>query len=158
MLTDRAPRALEELQRVRQQLPGSFEAAQALNLNTILPDSAINYPVNVERQALGSGTYHATVELHYGQGGTTTQEQDFTITDSQVAQVFQSTAPLAAPSVQAQVGAAPTGAAQPQQATGGSPIAGLVKQVLMFGLVLAIGSIGTLFIGRIARRRGKRAE
>src|SRR5262249_35478226 len=34
--SDRAPRALEELQRVRLQLPDSFESAQALNLNTIL--------------------------------------------------------------------------------------------------------------------------
>jgi hypothetical protein len=33
---DRAPRALEELQRVRVQLPDSFEGSEALNLNTIL--------------------------------------------------------------------------------------------------------------------------
>src|SRR4029453_4341321 len=34
--TDRAMRALEELQRVRQQFPGTPEAAMALNYNTII--------------------------------------------------------------------------------------------------------------------------
>lgn len=124
----------------------------ALKLNTILPGSAIAYPVNVERQALASGAYHATVELRYGKEGTTAHEQDFTITDAQIAQVFQAPAPLAAPSM-----AAPAGATPPQAANDGSPVAGIVRQALMFGLVLAFGSAGTLLIGRFARR-GKRAE
>ncbi|MFN8514232.1 MAG: DUF916 domain-containing protein [Chloroflexia bacterium] len=126
-----------------------------LKLDTFLPQTAIQYPVSVQQRALGAGTYHARVELAYGASGTTTHEQDFTITDSQVAQVFQSTAPLAAPSMPAQAGAAQP---SPQATSGGSPVAGLVRQALTLGLVLALGSVGTLLIGRIARRRGNRAS
>jgi hypothetical protein len=125
----------------------------ALKLDTFLPQTAIQYPVAVQKQALGAGQYHARVELAYGASGTTTHDQDFTITDGQVAQVFQSTGPLAAPSMPAQAGAA-----QPQAANGGSPVSGLVRQALVLALVLAVGSVGTLFIGHIARRRGNRAE
>jgi hypothetical protein len=125
----------------------------AVKLDTFLPRTEIAYPVLVERQALAAGTYRASLSLAYGTGGATRFEQDFAITDAQVAQVFQAPAPLAAPSTAAQ--AATT---QPQATNGGSPVAGLIRQALMLAVVLALGSTGTLLIGRIARRRDKRAE
>lgn len=38
----------------------------SLQLDTLLPQTAINYPVYVQNQTLGSGTYTANLVLHYG--------------------------------------------------------------------------------------------
>ena len=46
----------------------------ALKLDTFLPQTAIQYPVLVEKQALGAGQYRARVELAYGTSGSTTSE------------------------------------------------------------------------------------
>jgi len=60
----------------------------ALTLDTLVPRTAIAYPVYVERQALGPGRYHAAVHLTYGERGVTDYQGDFTIAAAQVAQVF----------------------------------------------------------------------
>ncbi len=77
-----------------------------LKLDTFLPGDAIQYPVAVQRQALGAGQYHAKVGLTYGTNGVTSYEGDFSITAAQVAQVFPSSAPLAPPPVAANGAAA----------------------------------------------------
>lgn len=68
-----------------------------LKLDTFLPDTAIQYPVPVQHQALGAGQYHAKVDLTYGTSGVTNYEGDFNITPTQVAQIFPSAVALAPP-------------------------------------------------------------
>lgn len=118
-----------------------------IQLDTFLPGTAIQYPVAVQKQALGAGQYHAKVDLTYGTSGVTSYEGDFTITAAQVAQVFPSSAPLAPPPVAAAgASAAPTttSAAAPMQwplFAGGAVL-----------LVLALA--GGIFLGR----RGRSAD
>ena len=60
----------------------------ALNLDTFLPQTAIDYPVAVQNQALDAGDYEATVDLAYGSNRQTHATTRFTISPAQVAQVF----------------------------------------------------------------------
>ena len=60
-----------------------------LSLASILPETEIQYPVPVERQALSAGTYRARVELRYGEQAAVSHETAFDITDAQVAEVYQ---------------------------------------------------------------------
>ncbi len=107
-----------------------------LNLDTFLPRTEIQYPVAVQRQALGAGQYRARVELTYGTGGTTSYQGDFTITQAQVSQVFQAPAPLAPPPSIAAPGTAQAGtnAATPWPLIAGGGAALLV--VLLAGIVI----------------------
>jgi hypothetical protein len=75
---------------VVQQLP--------MQLDTFLPGTTIQYPVHVQKQALGDGTYQATLHLTYGVGGVTDAKRTFSITPAQVARVFPTSVPLAPPS------------------------------------------------------------
>lgn len=68
-----------------------------LTLDTFVPQTAIEYPVFVRGQALGAGKYRATVELSYGTSDHLTTTVPFTITKSQVSQVFGSQPPVAPP-------------------------------------------------------------
>lgn len=61
-----------------------------LKLDTILPQTAINYPVYVEGQALKAGTYRAALMLQYGRNHVLHFTQAFTITQHQLRQVFTS--------------------------------------------------------------------
>jgi hypothetical protein len=119
----------------------------ALKLDTILPRTEIQYPVLVERQALGAGAYDATVRLDYGKGGTTDYRGEFTVTQEQIAQTFQG----------AQLLAPPPGAAAP--APQGAAAPSLVRQVwsAVAGAAVALALGATLFLfwqRRAATRRG----
>jgi hypothetical protein len=70
-----------------------------LQLDTFLPGTTIQYPVHIQKQALGDGQYQATLHLTYGLGGVTDTQRAFRITPAQVAQVFPTSAPLAPPIV-----------------------------------------------------------
>jgi hypothetical protein len=81
------------------------EGASVLNeryqLDTILPHTAIEYPVNVSKQALGAGTYSTKVEISYDRpGGGRIVERatpGLEVTADQVGQVFTSAAPPTPP-------------------------------------------------------------
>ena len=69
-----------------------------MKLDTFLPGTSINYPVNVQKKLLIPGKYQATLKLNYGKGRVLNYTTNFTITRQQVAQVFQATStPLQAP-------------------------------------------------------------
>lgn len=59
-----------------------------LKLDTFLPQTAINYPVAITGQALGTGDYQATLTLTYGHGQTLHYSSRFTITQQQITQTF----------------------------------------------------------------------
>jgi hypothetical protein len=67
-----------------------------LKLGLILPDTSIDYPVNVQKQALSAGDYQASLTLHYGHGKILNYTSKLTITQDQVSQAFSS-GPLQAP-------------------------------------------------------------
>ncbi len=117
-----------------------------LKLDTFLPGSAIQYPVVVQKQALGAGQYHAKVTLTYGTSGVTSYEGDFSITAAQVAQVFPSAEPALAPPPVAAASAAPattitTAPAQWPLFAGGA---------VLLGIALA----GGIILGRRGRAGG----
>ncbi len=76
---------------------GQLLQTASLQLDTFLPDTAINYPVNVQKKALGPGDYQAVLNLTYGHGQVLHYTTTFTITAQQVAKVFPPTGPLQAP-------------------------------------------------------------
>ena len=115
-----------------------------LKLDTFLPSTAIQYPVAVQKQALGAGQYHAKVDLTYGTSGVTSYEGDFSITAAQVAQVFPSSAPLAPPPV-----AAAGASAAPTTTVGTAP----AQWTLFAGgaVLLVLALAGGIFLGRRGR-------
>jgi hypothetical protein len=60
----------------------------ALNLDTFLPQTSINYPLGITGQALGAANYQATLTLNYGHGKVLRYNTLFTITQQQFAQTF----------------------------------------------------------------------
>ena len=62
----------------------------ALKLDTFLPQTAINYPVNITGPALGVGDYQATLNLAYGHGKVLHSTSKFSITRQQLRQIFHS--------------------------------------------------------------------
>jgi len=68
-----------------------------LQLDTFLPGTTIQYPVHVQKQALGDGQYQASLNLTYGGSGVTNTQHPFSVTPAQLAQVFPTAAPLAPP-------------------------------------------------------------
>lgn len=78
---------------------GSMQVADAqghqvenlsLKLDTFLPQTAINYPVNITGPALGVGDYQATLNLTYGHDQVLHYTAKFSVTQQQVTQVFGS--------------------------------------------------------------------
>jgi hypothetical protein len=69
----------------------------SLKLDTFLPQTAINYPVAITGQALGTGDYQATLKLTYGHGQTVHYTTRFSITQKQITQVFGSNKTQAPP-------------------------------------------------------------
>ena len=71
---------------------------QSLNvkLNTILPDTSIDYPAYVQKQALAPGDYQVSLHLNYGHSKRLDYTSKLTITQKQVDQAF-SNSPLKAP-------------------------------------------------------------
>lgn len=60
----------------------------AFTMDTFIPQTSIDYPVAVEKQALDAGDYEATITLTYGNGQESHATLPFTISPAQVAQVF----------------------------------------------------------------------
>lgn len=103
-------------------------------LDTVLPHTAIDYPVNVSKKALGAGTYSTNVEISYDRpGGGRIVERatpQLDVTADQVGQVFTSAAPLTPPPGSA-------AAAAPTKSGGLSPL--LIVLLVAGALVLLAG-------------------
>jgi hypothetical protein len=96
-----------------------------LRLDTVLPQTAIDYPVAVTGQALGPGHYRAALSLTYGSPPQTLNRTlPFEITSAEVEQVFGSSAATTPPS---SVGV-PMGLPAP------ALIAGVIGALLLLGL------------------------
>jgi hypothetical protein len=70
----------------QQRMDASFK------LDTFLPQTAIHYPVYVQKRALEAGTYNAMVALTYGQNQTISYRASFAVTPQQLQQIFGSPA------------------------------------------------------------------
>jgi len=66
----------------------------ALKLDTLLPQTSIDYPVAVQDQAIGAGDYQAALTLDYGQGKELRADLPLHISPAAAAQVFQAPKPL----------------------------------------------------------------
>lgn len=113
------------------------QEVQRLNfqLESILPDTQIQYPVQIERQALAAGEYHATVRISYGKQGTASYETTFQVTNGQVSQLYEAKPQLPPPTAPVA-----TAAVQPSQ-----------MERLLPGLIMVIAA--TLLFIAIRRRR-----
>jgi hypothetical protein len=104
---------------------GRLLMRSSLGLDTLVPDTAISYPVRVTGRALPAGSYRASVALRYP-GGVARRTLGLRISDANVRHVFKSRPDLA-----------------PPQAAGLGPSAWLVGVVgLGGGLALAGGGAG----------------
>jgi hypothetical protein len=117
-------------------------------LDTILPHTSIDYPVNVTKEALGAGAYTTNIAVSYRgvDGGRTVERATpgLEVTSVQVTQVFTSAAPPTPP---------PGSAAGPvsQKSGGVSPV--LIVFVVGGGLALLAGG----WFAATARARRRRA-
>jgi len=109
------------------------------SMDTFLPETAIDYPMYVENEALAAGEYLADLTLQYGEGQESTQQLSFTITEAQVSQVFESRAALDAPA----------------SATGNAAEQGMPWQNLALGGLVAFNV--ALVFGLVFYRRRKQA-
>jgi hypothetical protein len=74
-------------------------------MDSVLPWTRIDYPVLVQKHALGAGTYTAAIKLRYGTGQVTTYHGTFVITQEEVDKAFEG----APPALRAPAPAAPHG-------------------------------------------------
>lgn len=107
-----------------------------LNLDTVLPLTAIEYPVFLEGTALGQGSYLADLVLSYGSGKQATLSARFDISPTQAAQVFVSRERLMPPD--------PAAIVAPDLAPGPSVwlLIGRLAHVLLIGLGITLLSAG----------------
>jgi Bacterial protein of unknown function (DUF916)/Protein of unknown function C-terminal (DUF3324) len=114
-----------------------------LKLGLFLPQTAINYPVTVQKKALNAGTYRAMLTLNYGHNKVfdhvLNYTTNFTITQQQVQQAF-SNGPLSAP---------------PQSAA--SLPLWMIILLAVLGIVLIVG-LSWLVFWRLTVRREKQAK
>jgi hypothetical protein len=117
-----------------------------LQLDTLLPQTAIDYPAFVEGQALGPGHYQAALTLRYGAGGVLNFTTTFAITAQDLQQTFGNRPPNTLPS-----GAGGSG--------GPSPL--VVAAAVVLGLA-ALGTGAIFFVPglrarvRVFKRRSQR--
>ncbi len=102
---------------VRDEAGGQVQNLQ-FSMDTFLPETAIDYPIFVENEALADGEYLADLTLQYGEGQESAHQLSFTITEAQVTQVFGSREALSAPA-SATGNAAEQGMPWPNLALGG---------------------------------------
>lgn len=76
---------------------GHLRQNQSLQLDTLLPQTSINYSVYVQHKALEAGKYQARLTLKYGSDHVLSYTTPFTVTEQQIAQTFQNSPPLQAP-------------------------------------------------------------
>jgi hypothetical protein len=67
------------------------------SMDTFLPETAVDYPLFVENEALEAGEYLADLTLQYGENQESTHQLSFTITEAQVSQAFEGREALEAP-------------------------------------------------------------
>ena len=121
----------------------------AFHMDTLLPRTAIDYPVNVKGRGLGAGDYRASVRISYtglggGGSGLVASAPAFTISSKQQSQVFGGTTnTTAAPSAQ------PTAA--PPATSGGGGTAPLVYIGIGAGIVILLGAVYALGARRARR-------
>ena len=125
---------------------GNSVLAGRYSLDTILPHTSIDYPVNITKKALGAGSYSTKVEIAYDRpGGGRIVERArprLEVTSDQVGQVFTSATPPTPPPGSA------AGASSPKSG-GSSPV--LIVLIVAGGLVLLAG--GWFAATARARRR-----
>jgi hypothetical protein len=76
---------------------GRTVLSQAFALDTMVPQTSIDYPVYVRGRRLAPGSFVAGVTLHYAGGRTSRATLPFTVSTQQVRQTFGSTVPPGAP-------------------------------------------------------------
>lgn len=118
-----------------------------LQLDTVLPDSAIAYPVPVKDQALPPGQYHADLELRYGSQGLTQYGADVQVTAAETRQETKSEAAVQLPAPAAQ---APE--TRPSSARASLPLPG-ARAVALLALALIEIGVGMTLWRRVALRR-----
>jgi hypothetical protein len=67
------------------------------SMDTFLPETAVDFPLFVENQALPTGEYLADLTLQYGENQESTHQLSFTITEAQVDKAFEGREALEAP-------------------------------------------------------------
>jgi hypothetical protein len=132
---------------------GAVILTERLRLDSILPHTSIDYPVNVTRKALGAGTYRTQVQLSYAQPGggraTALASPPLTVTPQNVGEVFTSATPPTPP---------PAGTPAPRTAQPATPAGkGLSSTRTTLAIVLGVLAAGALLAAAwLGLARGRR--
>jgi hypothetical protein len=137
---------------------GNQVLSQDFQLDTFLPQTTIDYPVNVTKQALDVGTYSTRVKLTYGGSKVVQASPTLRVTPANVSQVFTSAAPPTPPpagtGTQTTASDGPTAAPGPAStgdSDGGGLPTGLIVVLAVVG-GLALLSAGYVLALRTARK------
>jgi WxL Interacting Protein, peptidoglycan binding domain len=140
---------------------GNQVLSQDFQLDTFLPRTTIDYPVNVTKEALDVGTYSTRVELSYAGGGgrkVVHATPTLRVTPANVSQVFTSAAPPTPPpagtSTDTTASGGPTAAPGPSSSAdsgGGGLPTGLIVVLAVAGGLALLGA-GYFLALRTARK------
>jgi hypothetical protein len=137
---------------------GNQVLSQDFQLDTFLPQTTIDYPINVTKKALDVGTYSTRVKLTYGGSKVVAASPTLRVTPANVSQVFTSAAPPTPPptgtETQATVSGGPTAAPGPASTAdsgGGGLPTGLIVVLAVVGGLALLGA-GYFLALRTARK------
>jgi hypothetical protein len=128
---------------------------ERFQLDTFLPHTTIDYPVNISKRALDVGTYSTRVELDFAGGNgkqTVRSSPKFQVTAANVSQVFTSAAPSTPPPSATTSKSTETAAAAPAGTDSGGGIStGLIVVLAVVGGIALLGT-GYFLALRTARK------
>jgi hypothetical protein len=134
---------------------GNSVLDQRFQLDTFLPHTTIDYPVNISRRALDVGTYTTRVELDFaGSDGkqTVRSSPKLQVTAANVSQVFTSAAPpTPPPSAKTSKSTGTASAAPAGTESGGGISTGLIVLLAVVGGIALLGA-GYFLALRTARK------
>jgi hypothetical protein len=139
---------------------GNKVLSSRFQLDTFLPRTTIDYPINVTKQALDVGTYSTRVALSYGAGAGRQVVQaspTLRVTPANVSQVFTSAAkptpPLTGTGTNTTASGGPTGApgSGSDSDSGGGLSTGLIVVLAVAGGLVLLGA-GYVLALRTARK------
>ena len=137
---------------------GNQVLSQDFQLDTFLPQTTIDYPINVTKQALDVGTYSTRVKLSYGGSKFVAASPTLRVTPANVSQVFTSAArptpPPTGTGTQTTASEGPTAAPGPPStgdSGGGGLPTGLIVVLAVAGGLALLGA-GYFLALRTARK------
>jgi hypothetical protein len=128
----------------------------AMSVDSLLPETAIVYPLYVQKKALGVGKYQGKLLLKYGHGKVLPYTTTFTISEQQVVQIFNNNNALTLPAT----GSSLLSRLSPLQLFGGAFVMLLIASlvILYWTKKLYRATAGAVQTGRRGKAGGNKGQ